>query len=109
MADKYNFALLSNDVSDWSRYITDYYKLNRYLPVKIVSADVHCLKPDAKIYEIALERLRTPAEECIFADNSVKNLLAAHAFGMDVILFNRDNEVYDGKTVYSFDEPARIL
>lgn len=106
--DKYNFALLSNDVSDWSKYITEYHKLDKYLPIKIVSADVHCRKPDAKIFEIALQRLNVPAEECIFIDNSTTNLKAASEFGMKTILFNRDNEDYDGKTVYSFDELSRI-
>lgn len=109
MKNKYNFALLSNDVSDWSKYITEYYRLNEYLPVKIVSADVHCRKPEAKIYEIALKRLGVSGDKCIFIDNSVENLRTAGRFGMDVILFNRDNEVYDGKTVYSFGELAGLL
>ena len=104
MKGKYNYALLSNDVSDWSRYITEFYKLDEYLPIKIVSADVHCRKPEAKIFEIALENLRVPANDCIFVDNSVDNLRMASTFGMDTILFNRDNESYDGKIVYSFDE-----
>lgn len=109
MRHKYKFALLSNDVSDWSKYITEHYKLNKYLPVKIVSADVCCRKPEKKIYEITLERLGVPANECIFIDNSVENLQAASKFGIDAILFNRDNEEYDGKIVYSFDELSRIV
>ena len=109
MKDKYRFALLSNDVSDWSKYITEFYRLNEYLPIKIVSADVHCRKPDVKIYEIALKRLGMPADECIFIDNSVANLQIAADIGMDVILFNRDNETYNGKIVYSFDELAQIV
>lgn len=106
---KYHFALLSNDVSEWSKYIAEFYKLNEYLPVKIISADVHCRKPDVRIYKIALERLRIPADDCIFIDNSVKNLETTTALGMDTILFNRDNESYDGKIVYSFDQLSRIL
>jgi putative hydrolase of the HAD superfamily len=107
--DKYSFALLSNDVSDWSKYICGYYKLEQYFPVKVVSADVGCRKPDAKIFEIALERLGVPAEECIFIDNSVENLRTASRLGMNTILFNRDDEEYEGKIVYSFDELLRIL
>ena len=109
MKEKYNYALLSNDVSAWSKYITEYYKLDEYLPVKIVSADVHCRKPEVKIFQIALERLGIPAEECIFIDNSVENLLVASNIGMDVILFNRDNETYDGKIVCSFEELAHLV
>ena len=109
MKDKYKFALLSNDVSDWSKYITEFYNLNKYLPIKVVSADVHCRKPEAKIFEIALEQLGVAADECIFIDNSVENLRTASSFGMETILFNRDNEVYDGKTVYSFKELFQML
>ena len=105
----FEFALLSNDVSEWSKYITEFYKLNEYLRLKIVSADVRCRKPDAKIFEIALELLGVPAGECIFIDNSVSNLRVASQFGMEAILFNRDNEDYDGKVVYSFTELSRIL
>lgn len=106
---EYNYALLSNDVSEWSRYITDYYKLNKYFTTKIVSADVKCRKPNLKIYQIALDRIGLSANECIFIDNSVENLYAAESLGMDVILFNRDNEKFDGKTVYSFEELSRIV
>jgi len=109
MKHKYKFALLSNDVSDWSKYIAEYYKLNEYLPIKIVSADVHCRKPEKKIYEITLERLGVPGNECIFIDNSVENLRVASEFGIDVILFNRDNDTFDGKIVYSFDELSLLL
>ncbi|MDR2570403.1 MAG: HAD-IA family hydrolase [Oscillospiraceae bacterium] len=106
---KYKFALLTNDISDWSKYITKHYKLNQYFPIKIVSADVHCYKPEKRIYEITLEQLGVPGNECIFIDNNVENLQAAREFDIDIILFNRDNESYNGKTVYSFTELAQLL
>lgn len=49
---KGNFILLSNDVSEWSSYITEYYQLNKYFKHKIVSGDVKCRKPEKKIYEL---------------------------------------------------------
>ena len=109
MMNKYKHALLSNDVSAWSKYITEFYKLNAYLPIKIISSDVRCRKPEPEIFEIALRRIGVQADECIFIDNSVENLHAASKFGIDVMLFNRDNEVYTGKTVYTFDELFRMI
>jgi putative hydrolase of the HAD superfamily len=106
---KYDFALLSNDVSEWSRYITEYYKLDDYFKVKVISADVHCKKPEKEIYEVILQKLNIPANCCIYIDNSVKNLLTAREIGMDIVLFNRDGESYDGKTVYSFDELEKLM
>ena len=54
--EQYEFVLLSNDVSEWSAYITEFHGLDKYFTHKIVSGDVKCRKPEKKIYEIALER-----------------------------------------------------
>ena len=105
----YDFVLLSNDVSEWSAYITKYYKLDKYFKHKIVSGDVKCRKPDEKIYEIALEHIEKRGNECIFIDNSVKNLMVAEKFHITPILFNRDNEEYDGKIVNNFKELEKLL
>lgn len=108
-SDDYEFVLLSNDVSEWSAYIAEYHNLNRFFSHRIVSGDVHCRKPDARIYEIALERIGKRPEDCVFIDNSVKNLNAAECLGIRAILFNRDNEEYNGCVVYSFSELEKIL
>ena len=94
---QFDFVLLSNDVSEWSAYITEFHNLDKYFKCKIVSGDVKCRKPDKCIYEITLERINKKAEECIFVDNSVKNLKIADELNISTILFNRDNEEYNGK------------
>ena len=112
-AEKYNksvdFVLLSNDVSEWSAFITDYYKLDKYFKDKIVSGDVKCRKPDKRIFEIALERINKKPSECIFVDNSVANLNVSKEIGICPVLFNRDNVEYTGITVNTFEELADIL
>ena len=106
---QYEFVLLSNDVSEWSSYITDYYRLNPYFKDKIVSGDVKCRKPDKKIYELALEKIQRAPSECYFIDNSVQNLKVAEELGISPILFNRDNEEYTGVIINSFEELENIL
>lgn len=106
---KYDFVLLSTDVSEWSAYITQYYKLNKYFKYKIVSGDVHCRKPDRKIYEITLQRIHKQAEECLFIDDSVNNIVGAKELGIGSILFNRYNEPYCEEKVASFEELDEIL
>ncbi|MBO4696148.1 MAG: HAD-IA family hydrolase [Lachnospiraceae bacterium] len=108
-ASVYDFVLLSNDVSEWSAYITEHYGLDKYFKHKIVSGDVKCRKPDRKIYEIALSETGKRPEECFFIDNSVKNLIAAEELGIKPILFNRDQEEYDGLIVNEFSELAVLL
>ena len=106
---KYDFVLLSNDVSEWSAYITEHYGLDRYFSHKIVSGDVKCRKPDREIFEAALSETGRKPEECCFVDNSVKNLLTAAELGIEPILFNRDHEDYSGRVVNSFPELAEML
>ena len=107
--EKYDLVLLSNDVSEWSKHITNLYGLDKYFKAEIVSGDVKCRKPQQRIYEIALEQISRRAEECLFVDNAVKNLNIAEELGISPILFNRDNELYSGKTVNSFEELACLL
>lgn len=106
---QYDFVLLSNDVAEWSAWITEHHDLDQYFTQKIVSGDVKCRKPDRKIYEIALEKAGKKPEECCFVDNSVKNLITAAELGIEPILFNRDGEEYTGTIVNSFAELADLL
>ena len=106
---RFNIVLLSNDVSQWSKYITDYHQLDGYFTDKIVSADVGCRKPQKDIYELTLKRIGKKAEECCFIDNSVSNLNVAEELGILPILFNRDQETYDGIVVNTFEELAELL
>ena len=108
-APVFDFVLLSNDVSEWSAYITEHFGLNRFFRKKIVSGDVKCRKPDRKIFGIALAETGRPPESCVFVDNSVKNLLAAEEMGIRPVLFNRDQEEYGGTIVNSFEELAAWL
>lgn len=104
-----SMVLLSNDISEWSEYITKKHNLNRYFDDRIVSGDVKLRKPDKRIFEYTLNRLGRKPEECVFIDNSTKNLHTAEGLGIKTILFNRDNESYEGKTVYNFYELIKVL
>lgn len=105
----YDFVLLSTDVSEWSAYITKYFGLDKYFKHKIVSGDVHCRKPDPKIYELTLQQANKKANECLFIDDSINNLLAAKEMGIGSILFDRyDKQDYD-KKVLSFQELDALM
>ncbi len=106
---QFDFVLLSNDVSEWSAYITVFHKLDKYFTHKIVSGDVKCRKPDKQIYEIALKQTDKKPQECIFIDNSVSNLITAEELDISAVLFNRDNEEYNGRIVNSFSELDEML
>ncbi len=109
MKKHYKLALLSNDCSEWSKFLRDKYHLNDCFEVITVSGDVKMKKPDARIYQLTLEKLGCIASECVYIDDRRKNLEAAKALGMDAVLFNTRNVEYDGKVVTNFEELRELL
>ena len=107
--NKYRIVLLSNDISEWSRYLTEFHGIDRYFHDKIVSGDVGVKKPDPEIFALAVSRLGCRAEDCVFIDNSVNNLNAAAELGIRPVLFNRDGVEYEGITVNNFTELGDLL
>ena len=59
----------------------------------VVSAQERCVKPERRIYEIALERTGMAAQELLFVDDSLANIMAASALGF---------------VVHHFTEPAAL-
>lgn len=53
----------------------------------ILSWSVKLIKPDKAIYELLLKRYSLKAEECVFLDDSEKNVEAAREVGMQGIVF----------------------
>lgn len=105
----YKLALISNDSSEWSRYLRDKYKINDYFDVITVSGDIKIKKPDERIFKLTLEKLGCLASDCTYIDDRRYNLAAAQSLGMDTILFNSRNVQYEGKTVINFKELENML
>lgn len=105
----YDFCLLSNDVLEWSEFLTEYHQINHFFKDKIISGKVHMRKPNKEMFTYTLKRLGCNPEQCIFIDNSVSNLLVAQDLGIQTILFNRDGVEYDGRVVNDFDTLGKML
>ena len=105
----FKLALLSNDSSEWSKYLRDKNNLNEYFDVITVSGDVKVKKPDEKIFILTLEKFGLAAANCIYVDDREFNLDAAKSLGIDTVLFNSRNVSFDGKTVVNFKELANML
>ena len=48
----------------------------------VISGVEHVMKPDPKIFELALQRFGIKAEETVFIDDNPKNVAAANALGI---------------------------
>lgn len=101
---QYDFVLLSNDVKEWSKYLFELYGLQKYFKESMISGEIHMRKPDRRIFSYAVRQIQCEPQQCIFVDNSVRNLNAAQKTGINPVLFNRDHEAYSGNTVNNFQE-----
>ncbi len=61
--------------------------LRGLLDAEVISADVDLVKPDPKIYELALARIGLRADEVFYFDDLAVNVEAARAVGMRAACF----------------------
>ena len=67
-----------------------------YMDGGILSYRDKVIKPDTKIYELLLSRYGLKVSECVFLDDTQKNLPPAEKLGMHTILF-RDQKQAEGE------------
>ncbi len=61
----------------------------------IISAEVGLMKPDPRIYRLALERLGAAPGEAVFVDDMLVNVEAAQGVGMSAIHFTHSDQALD--------------
>jgi HAD superfamily hydrolase (TIGR01509 family) len=72
----------------------------------VESSEVHAIKPEAKIYEIANERAAQAPEEILLIDDSRANLMAAERFGWHVLWFDDYRPEESAERIKQVLEPA---
>jgi FMN phosphatase YigB (HAD superfamily) len=59
----------------------------------VYSFRVGCMKPDSRIYRIALEQWNLDPEKCLFFDDRVENVEGARSIGINSMLFSGIDEM----------------
>ena len=90
LSKNYSLAILSNDVEKWSNYLRTKFDLSRLFKIIIISGEVGYRKPDKRIYNILLDRVKSPPSDCIFVDDRSKNLRTGSEMGIKTIKFVRE-------------------
>lgn len=83
---RFKTAVISNAWPDMREYVSAQ-KIHDAFDALVISAEVGVVKPERKIYELALQKLGVTASEAVFVDDTSPNVEAARAFGMHAILF----------------------
>lgn len=95
LKEKYLIGMVTDNKYDRIRTILDYNGLNPYFDVVAVSACVHSGKDSYDIFEYVINTLNVSACECVFIDNTEKNLVVPKQMGMSTILFDDDNRDFE--------------
>jgi len=91
---KYRTGLLSNAWSDMRAYLIGQ-NIADVFDTIVISAEVGIMKPDARIYQLALEKLGVAPAEAVFVDDFIVNIEGARAVGMYAIQFTRPDQTLE--------------
>jgi putative hydrolase of the HAD superfamily len=86
-------GILSNGVPAVMNGVRSTRALAGHFDEVVVSCEVGCVKPDARIYEICLSQLGAQAASTLFVDDRLENLDAAARQGIQTLHFLGDQSV----------------
>jgi len=89
---RYKIGIISNAWSQIEESLVEW-GIDDAFEVVIGSGDVGIMKPDPRIFQIAIERLGVEPSEAVFVDDFVQNVHGAQAFGIAAIHFQGREQV----------------
>ena len=85
LSRRFPLGLISNTNQSHCSYLESHYDVFDYFDCKIYSHLEGLMKPDPKIYELALERMNVSAKEALFIDDELDNIKTAESLGFNSI------------------------
>jgi epoxide hydrolase-like predicted phosphatase len=96
----YKTALLSNAWNDLRQTLHERWKLDGLFDELIISAEVKMVKPDPRIYHLAVDRLGVMPSEAVFIDDMAVNVEAARKEGLRAIWYCDTQQTMDLLNAY---------
>ena len=81
----YGIYLLSNYAMEMFRKHTEYADFMNDIDGKVVSSQIHLMKPDHAIYEELIRRYHLERQHCLFFDDRAVNVVAAIECGIHAV------------------------
>jgi putative hydrolase of the HAD superfamily len=89
---KYKLYLLSNQMKIRTDYIRKNFDLRVFDDV-FFSNEIGLIKPDREIFDFVLKQIRLNADECLFIDDTQKNLDTAKTIGINAVKYLELNQL----------------
>ena len=95
LKNKYKIGMITDNKVDRITEILKYHNLTDLFDTVTISAECKCGKSDRKIFDITLETLGVKPNDCVFVDNSQKNLVVPQELEIHTILFDDEKRDID--------------
>lgn len=92
---RYLIGMVTDNKCDRINTILEHNGIKQYFDAIAISASLHSNKNSKDIFEYILNTLNVSARECVFIDNTEKNLVIPKQMGMVTIFYNDNNRDYD--------------
>lgn len=89
----YKTGIISNGMSGTRTWIEGAWGMGGFFDAIVISGEEGVMKPDPRIYQIALHQLEVQPEQAIFIDDFQHNVAGAQAVGMFGIHFRSPEQV----------------
>jgi len=89
-------AITNRSAETWPIGMAAHPRLGRAFGVTVVSGREGMIKPDARIFDLLCNRAGLAPRECLFIDDSARNIEGARNFGMDAIHFTGPDALQQG-------------
>lgn len=99
LKEKFIVGIITDNGAERTAYIFNKHKFDKIFNPIIVSADVKATKGGTEIFDLAASRAGAKPSECIFIDNTKKNIVSANKAGFIGIYF--DDAVRDYEKLFS--------
>lgn len=95
LKENYRIGMVTDNKCDRIETILEHNRIEKYFDAIAISANLHVRKDGPAIFEHILKKLNVCASECVFIDNTEKNLIIPKQMGMATLFFHDEQRDYD--------------
>lgn len=95
LKNKYSVGIITDNSINRMNAIAQKNNWPNIFDIIVISQDVKCTKKGTKIFEIATQRANVKPKECIFIDNSQRNVDSAQKAGVVGVYFDDEKRDYE--------------
>jgi glucose-1-phosphatase len=93
LKERYRLMLLSNTNEIHFDFVIQHYPILRMIEERLLSYEAGCMKPEARIFELAIQKAGVAPENIFFTDDRPENVEAAQQAGIQALLFQSESQL----------------